>query len=137
MTQFERLMASPAAVNRVAALHTSGGDRTGKEELLWDQNERLHNTDTYLPGRGSARQDNLKRHAQLYDAICKLATLKSGTSYYKECKRHVETLWIAAHGRAGKNYRVRLNDAIARAYKRHETKGQNHGSFPRTLLKAA
>lgn len=122
MTTYERLMASPAAINRMAAFHISGGDRTGKEELLWDQNERYHNIATRLSGRGDLKQDTLKKHAQLYDAISKLATLKSGTFYYKDYKRHVEKLWIAAHGNfGGKNYKVRLNDAIARAYKRYES----------------
>lgn len=120
MALFDRLAASPAAVNRMAAFHTSGGDRTGKEALLWDQNERFHNTDTCLPGRGSVRQDCIKKHAQLYEAICELVTLKSGTPHYRDCKRHVEKLWLIAHGYGGKNYRVRINDAIARAYKRRE-----------------
>ena len=120
---FERLMASPAAINRMAAMqlsHSHPGDgpvsRTTNEDLLRAQDEQYHALDTKLAGRS-----DLKQHAKLYDALTKLATLKSGTFYYKDYKRHVEKLWIAAHGNfGGKNYKVRLNDAIARAYKRYE-----------------
>jgi hypothetical protein len=115
MSLHDRLMASPAAINRMAALHISGGDRTGKEELLWEQNERYHNIATQLPV-GSP----LKDHAKLYDAICKLVTLKSGTFPYKDWKKYVRKLWIKAHNGGSKNMDVRLNDAIARAFKRYE-----------------
>jgi hypothetical protein len=118
---FERLQASPAAINRMAALHISGGDRTGREELLWDQHDRYHNIAAKIKSEPSFRGD-LKQHAKLYDAICKLALLKPGTFYHKDYKQHVKKLWAKTHGGYwGKNSSVRLNEALARARKRYES----------------
>jgi hypothetical protein len=114
---FERLMASPAAINKMAALHISGGDRTGKEALLWDQNERYHGLATQCE---ASFHGDLKQHAKLYDAICKHATLRPGTFYHKDFTKHVQKLWAATHGGWRKNSKVRFKEALARARRRYE-----------------
>jgi hypothetical protein len=123
MTLHERLMASPAAVNKMAALHTSGGDRTGREELCWHQFDIYETMLEKLPNwrRDQSRQrikavapkmaaylecgieNATRRIIDLTIAVGRLSTMPQKSFAFSDYNQYVSfTLWPRLYNKTRK-----------------------------------
>lgn len=90
MTPHEELLVHSQPVNRTAALHVAGGDRLGREELLWAQREAFEKAMSDARLRNMEReQENRREFAR---AGGRIAGLKPGSFYLKDWKKHVDKL---------------------------------------------
>lgn len=86
----ERLLSHPVPVDKTAALHIAGGNRTGREELLWAQREAFDRAMTEARLLNMAEQQHRRR--EFARAAQRLDTLKPGTFYRKDWKKHTNKM---------------------------------------------
>lgn len=91
----DRLIAS-RAVNKTAALHVAGGERTDSDLLRWAQQEAFDRVMTQV--RLETGEALLKARRTLEAARQRLRTLKPGTYYHTDFARHVEKLRMKVEG---------------------------------------
>jgi hypothetical protein len=100
MTPHEELLVHPQPVNKTAALHIAGGDRLGRDELLWAQREAFERA--MIDARIRNMEYEQKNRRTLARASKKLEALPPENHYAWDFTKHVNKL----RSRVGINQRL-------------------------------
>lgn len=112
-----KMLEGPKPIDKAAALHVAGGNKTGREELLWQQREIFERA--VAEARLANMQTEVETRRKAARADRQLTKLQAGAAhasfYTRDWRKHTRKLfgYSVAAGKRDSQMRRRLTEGLA------------------------